>query len=450
MGRSLAGRLLLASALLLPVFLGLAGYGLESAFRRALRAGEYEQLKAQSYLILGAAELEGRRIVVSSTLSEPRYAQLGSGLYAWLRGAGTQGALGAESWRSASALLLEIPPPERHLGMGESDFGPAELGAEVLFRYRVGLAWEGEDGEEVPFVLEIWHSREPYLAQLAGYRGSLLVSGGLLAGILLALQFFILRWGLGPLRGLANDLARVERGEVERLAGEYPREVRGVTENLNHLLASEQGRRERYRNTLSNLAHSLKTPLSVLRGALESPSPEADLRELAAGELERMEEIVAHQLSRAQRRGERPLAGSAAIAPVVERLCAALAKVYRERAPRFEVRVAAGLEFRGDEGDLMEMLGNLLDNCCKYGGQHIAVVAGRDGAGLRIDVSDDGPGIAEDERMRILERGARADRSAAGQGIGLSVVQEIATSYGGNLEIGSSARGGASFLLRFA
>ena len=163
-----------------------------------------------------------------------------------------------------------------------------------------------------------------------------------------------------------------------------------------------------------------------------------------------MEEIVAHQLSRAQRRGERPLAGSAAIAPVVERLCAALAKVYRERAPRFEVRVAAGLEFRGDEGDLMEMLGNLLDNCCKYGGQHIAVVAGRDGAGLRIDVSDDGPGIAEDERMRILERGARADRSAAGQGIGLSVVQEIATSYGGNLEIGSSARGGASFLLRFA
>jgi two-component system sensor histidine kinase PhoQ len=442
--QSLSARLLAASAVLLPVFLGLTGVGLERAFRGAIEAAEVEQLKVQSYLILGAAELEGDRIVLPPVLSEPRYDQLGSGLYARI-----EDEEGTEVWRSRSAELLAFSRQQPHLKAGVREFGEVQAEDTWLFYYRYGLVWELEGGREVPFELLIWHHQAPYRAQIASYRASLSRSLVLVGVLLVGVQLAIWRWGLRPLRTLAADLERVQHGEVERLTGDYPREVQGVAENLNHLLASEHGRRERYRNTLSNLAHSLKTPLAVLRGALDTgASPEA-LRRHCEEELERMGEIVAHQLSRAQRRGERPLGASVAIAPVVQRLTEALAKVYREKSPRFRVEITDGLQFRGDDGDLMEMLGNLLDNCCKYGGTNIAIEARRAGEGVEIAVSDDGSGIAESERARILERGARADRSAPGHGIGLSVVHEIATSYGGTLGIESLEGSGVAFVLRF-
>lgn len=444
-GRSLGTRLLAASAALLPLFLGLAGYGLEVAFRDALQGGELEKGRVQSYLLLGAAELEGDRIVVPEALPEPRYGQLGSGLYAEIRASD-----GTLAWQSRSAALLEMPRHAPALRLGQTGFGETKAGDVALFYYRYGLAWESPDGSEVPFELLVWHDQAPYRAQLARYRGSLLRGLGLVALLLVALQLVILRWGLRPLRDLARDLEAVREGDDEHLAGPYPAEIAPVTENLNQLLASERGRRERYRDTLSNLAHSLKTPLAVLRGALETDTPPQTLRRHFEEELDRMEEIVAHQLSRAQRRGARTLGASVAIAPVVERLTGALAKVYREREPRFTVEVEPGLTFPGDDGDLMEMLGNLLDNCCKHGGRNIFVRATREDGGLLLRIGDDGPGIAPETAATLLERGARVDRATPGQGIGLSIAHEIATSYGGTLEIATSESGGALFSLRFA
>ncbi len=443
--RSLGARLLLASALLLPAFLGLSAYGLDRAFGRAIRAAELEQLRLQSYLLLGAAELEQDGLVLPELLSEPRYAQPDSGLYARF-----DDLRGRTLWRSSSAQLLTLPEPPAQLSSGESEFGEVEIGDVRLFSYRYGLLWEAADGRELAFQLTVWHDQAPYRAQLMSYRGSLLRWLGLVALLLCLLQLVILRWGLRPLRFLALDLEAVEAGDVERLGGDYPREVQGVTDNLNHLLASEQGRRERYRNTLADLAHSLKTPLAVLRAAVDADAKPDVLRHHCNEQLERMEEIVAHQLSRAASRGGRPPGSTAAVAEVAERLVAALSKVYCDKGVAFELDVPAELTFRGDEGDLMEMLGNLLDNACKYGGGEVHFSARNESDALLITVADNGPGIPLERRDRILKRGTRADRSEPGQGIGLAVVLEMATGYGGELRITRSPTGGAQFELRFS
>jgi len=440
---SLGGRLLLASALLLPLFLGLAGYGLESSFRRALRAAELEQLKLQSYLLLGAAELDQGRLVLPEPLSEPRYGHQGSGLYARF-----DDRQGRSVWQSPSAELLRLPPTRDALASGESEFAEARAGKVQLFVYRYGLVWEDGNGNEHPFQLSVWHHQATYRAELASYRRSLFVWLGCAALLLLALQLIILRWGLRPLRLLASDLERVEAGEMARLGGDYPSEVAGVTDNLDHLLASEQGRRERYRHTLADLAHSLKTPLAVLRAALDTNAEPEALRELCDEQLDRMEKIVGHQLSRAARRGARPLGAAVVLKGVAQRLVAALEKVYRDKGLRFELDLPEELIFRGDESDLMEMLGNLLDNACKYGRGEVRLSARDDGAALTIEVADDGPGISPAQRSRILRRGVRADHRAPGQGIGLAVVLEIAASYGGELRLAASPGGGSLFELQ--
>jgi two-component system sensor histidine kinase PhoQ len=440
--RSLSARLLVGSAVLLPLFLGLAGYGLEGAFRDALREAEFEKGKVQSYLLLGAAELEDERIALPEALPEPRYGQLGSGLYAQVRGRD-----GAAWWQSRSADLLDLPLLAPALVVGETAFGEARAGDTPLFFYRHGLAWEASDQREVPFELVVWHDQATYWAELGSYRRSLARSLALVALLLVVLQLAVLRWGLRPLRHLASDLERVRKGEATRLTGQYSAEIDAVTENLNQLLASERSRRERYRDTLSNLAHSLKTPLAVLQGALETNASPQVLRSHLEQELGRMKEIVAHQLGRAQRRGAPTLGVAVAIAPVVERLTVALSKVYREKEPHFAVEIDRDLTFQGDEGDLMELLGNLLDNCCKHGGRYVRVSAERAASGLTLRIGDDGPGIAPEARAATLERGARIDQATPGQGIGLAVAREIAENYGGSLSIETSEVGGALFVV---
>jgi len=439
---SLSGRLLLASSILLPLFLGITAYGLERSFREAIRAAELEQLKLQSYLLLAAAELEQDRLALPERLSEPRYGELDSGLYARF-----SDAQGQTVWRSPSARLLTLPPSGSQLSSGASEFGESRIGESSLFHYRYALVWEARDGGELPFELTLWHDQAAYHAQLASYRGSLLRWLGLAALLLVGLQLLIMRWGLRPLSALADDLEGVEEGALTRLDGDYPVEVRGVTDNLNHLLASEQGRRERYRNTLADLAHSLKTPLAVMRGALDTGAEPETLRRLCDEQLGRMEQIVSHQLSRAASSGARLPGAAVSVATVTERLVNALRKVYRDKGVVFALDVPAELAFRGDESDLMEMLGNLLDNACKYGEGEVRIGAREESDALWIRVADDGPGIPPEKRSHILQRGARADLRAPGQGIGLAVTREIAAGYGGELRISSRA-GGGEFELR--
>jgi len=261
----------------------------------------------------------------------------------------------------------------------------------------------------------------------------------------------ILRWLSQPMRRLVREIKQVEAGGRERLSENWPQELSAVTGNVNALLESERTRIKRYRDTLGNLAHSLKTPLAVMRQSLHGVAPAA--RSALDGEIERMSGIIEHQMKRVAASGG-ALLGQAPVnvAPLVAELRVALMKVYNKDL-LFENSVEAAAQFIGDRADLMELLGNLLDNACKWARSHVRIEATVDTQAssrnaLRLVIDDDGPGIAEADRARVLVRGGRADEATPGHGIGLAMVHDTVALYGGTMQIDASPLGGARFDLK--
>ena len=252
-------------------------------------------------------------------------------------------------------------------------------------------------------------------------------------------------WGLAPLAQVARDLHAIEEGRQDALQGEYPAEIAGVTRNLKLLLASERAQRERYRTTLADLAHSLKTPLAILRNEASTLGVAAPSTATIDEQVERMDQIVGYQLERAVSKAEGPVRTAFDAAIVAAELVAALKKVYPET--RIDLVSPDAAPAYGDERDYMEVLGNLLDNACKYGAGRACLAIESSGSSIRFVVGNDGAPIPEARRGHILERGARLDTAESGQGIGLAVVREIVDRYDGKLEIGVSHLGGAEVLV---
>jgi two-component system sensor histidine kinase PhoQ len=268
-----------------------------------------------------------------------------------------------------------------------------------------------------------------------------------MALLLLVAQWQILRWGLSPLRRVADELTRLEQGQQESIAGDYPTELRRLTDNLNTLLTHERAQQKRYRDALADLAHSLKTPLALVRSALSKARPEAELARALTEQVERMDRIVSYHLQRAATSGRTGLATPQPVRPAVERMLKALAKVRAEKQIETEMAIDADVRFRGDEGDLLELLGNVLDNACKWCRSKVRVSAAVSEGRLSLTVEDDGPGIPDADVERVLQRGMRADQSVPGYGIGLAVTRDIVEAYGGRILIERSALGGAAVTL---
>jgi two-component system sensor histidine kinase PhoQ len=285
---------------------------------------------------------------------------------------------------------------------------------------------------------------------MAGWFGALVLA-------LLATMAWMMRRALSPVRRLEQEIAAVEAGTAQRLGTDYPRELASVAQGLNALLESERNRIARYRDTLGNLAHSLKTPLAVIRAQLGSPTAGEGGGETGglAREVDRISQIVAHQLRRAAAGGGVTLGqASVPILPLVTELRATLLKVHAAKDLRIDLDVPPELGFLGDSGDILELLGNLLDNACKWCRSRASVSARLAAASepahrLVIVVEDDGAGIAAADRARVIERGVRADERVPGHGLGLAMVRDTAALYGGELTIGSSETlGGARAELR--
>jgi two-component system sensor histidine kinase PhoQ len=260
----------------------------------------------------------------------------------------------------------------------------------------------------------------------------------------------LLHWVLGPVRRMEREIHEVEEGRCEALGGGYPRELSGVATNLNALLSGERKRVARYRDTLGNLAHSLKTPLAVMRTTLTGAAQDGAV----AAEIDRMNGIIEHQLKRAAASGG-ALLGQAPVevAQLAGELRGALLKVYAHKDLALEIAIAPAAQFIGDRGDLMELLGNLLDNACKWCRSRVRLSASADeNAGARerlsLVIEDDGPGISAADRARVLQRGMRADQSVPGHGLGLAMVRDTVDLYGGQLAVDASPLGGARFTLR--
>ena len=433
---SLLRRLLLAALILLPIALTLTAWYLERAHRGALDAAIAERLQLQVLSLLAQADV-GNDVDLRFLPRESRLREPASGLYAMI-----SDTLGEPLWVSPSTALLpgglaRLQGRLPALTAGEY-FDDEHDG---LIRHAYQVVWEFDNQTELPLRILVAESAAPRAADIRAFRESLMLGLGVTVLLLIAAQTAVVRWGLAPLRRLAERIRQIEAGERGDLDGPWPREVHSVVESLDALLRGEQQRRERMRHTLSDLAHSLKTPMAVLRSADTSA---ADYHALRQEQLERMEEVMNWQLQRAVGAGHR-LMQRLEVGPVLERLRSTLLKVYAARDLDLTVAVEDGTLFRGDERDLMELLGNLLDNACKYGHSTVAAKArgGRDGEALEITIDDDGDGISPELRDSLLQRGVRADQQREGQGIGLSVVQEIVRAQGGKLELTDSPLGGA-------
>ncbi len=444
--RSLQGRLLIASALILPIVLLIAGLALSKAYNYSLENAVKDRLQLQVYLLLGAVELREDHILFPERLQEPRYEQINSGLYAAIHD-----QKGNLLWRSLSSILLDDPQLSEVINLGGITTGEPlfeHIPDANIFRFQLRILWETK-GKEHSFLFTVMESDELVSRDINAYEQQLIVWLGIIFLVALLAQTLILSWGLTPLRRLARDLKAIESGNAEKLSGTYPDEVEPVTENLNELIESERKQRERYRNTLGDLAHSLKTPLAVMRGAELEEHELYSYQSLVSEQVERMNQIVQYQLSRAVKSQSKPLGKSVAVTPIIERMLNALSKVYRNKGVATEVNLAPELLFYGDERDLMEVLGNVMENAFKYGHSQVKVNGTHKNGELNLSICDDGPGVTPDMRKVILQRGARLDTSIQGQGIGLSVATDIISSYQGEIEVTDSPLGGTCFIIKF-
>jgi len=420
---SLQGRLLIASAVILPIVLLIAGIALSKAYNYSLENAVKDRLQLQVYLLLGAVELKEDHIIFPERLQEPRYEQVNSGLYAAIHDQN-----GKLLWRSLSSILLDDPKLSEVISLAGITTGEPLFEHKPdagVFSFQLRIIWETE-GKEHSFLFTVMESDELVTRDITAYEQQLIGWLGIIFLVALLAQTLILSWGLTPLRRLARDLKAIESGKADKLSGHYPDEVQPVTENLNELIESERKQRERYRNTLGDLAQTL-----------------------VAEQVERMDQIVQYQLTRAVKSHQKPLGKSVQVTPIIERMLTALGKVYRHKAVRTDVQLADDLLFHGDERDLMEVLGNIMENAFKYGHSRVCVSGTHLNDELKLSICDDGPGVTPDMRQVILQRGERLDTSIQGQGIGLSVATDIISSYQGEIEVQNSPLGGACFIIRF-
>jgi two-component system sensor histidine kinase PhoQ len=440
---SLSTRLLISVSLLLLFFFSVTIVVLDIAFRKAGEQAQQDILDGQLMSLLAAAEpnIHGE-LQMPPDLPEPRFSSVDSGLYGELRDDS-----GEPVWKSQSALGLDLPYGERPAS-GEHRFSRLVLDdGTPLMALSLSVEWELASGDLKPYTFSVAESLDSFNAQLARFRGQLFGWFAAVAIIMLFSISLVMRGLLRPLRQIEKEISEIEAGKRGTLSDVFPAELHGVARNLNLLIDSERARSERYRHTLDNLAHSLKTPLAAIQSVVsEQPGNDGNAR--IGEQIQRMNDIVRYQL----RKPATYISDTLGIAPVavdgdLRRLVDGLRKVYRDKEPDIRLDIDPEVRFRGDMGDFMEVAGNLLDNACKWCRKEVQLRIRCAGDGepvgsLTMTVSDDGPGIPEVAASQLMRRGVRLDESAPGHGIGLAVVKDIVASYNGKVTIGRSALGG--------
>jgi two-component system sensor histidine kinase PhoQ len=429
---SIRGRLILGATLVLVAFVAGAGWAVQRAHADSVRAARFAQLRGTVYLLLAGAEVDaGGRLVMPGAFPEPRLSLPGSGLYANIVSLDRH-----EEWQSASAVG-QGPPFQRSVAVGQWRHETVTAGDRAYLAVGYGVTWSG-GAQAVPLVLSVLEDKAAFDREVSIFERTLWTWLGGAAALLLLAQTVLLEWGLSPLRRVAREIRRIEQGDQAEVAESYPTEIATLTGNLNTLIRQERVRQTRYKEALSFLAHSLKTPLAVLRTALNEP---ARLAAAVTEQVARMDDIVQHQLGRAAASGATRFVPHLALAPVLNRIRDSLQKVHAEKGLDFALDCPPALQWRIDEGDAFEMLGNVMDNAAKWARHRVAVKVWREADRLHIRVDDDGPGFSDTQS--ILQLHVRGDEQVPGHGVGLAVVKDLVASHDGQLILSRSDLGGA-------
>ncbi len=444
---SLALRLFLSATAWTVVILAATGVLLSSIYRDAAersfdrRLGVYLQTLVAE---VAAPEQTGDR--GAPTLGEPRFELPLSG---WYWQIATFDAATPDVRSSRSLWDSRLPKLDADAGSSGLDgirrgyvVGPEDQRLRMLER-TVDL---GEDGR---YLIEVAGDSQEIDDELGSFDRALILTFGMLGVVLQLITMFQVRFGLAPLKRISEALAAIRAGTAERLEGQFPVEIAPLARETNALIDANRDIVERARTHVGNLAHALKTPLSVLINEAGA-RPDDPLAAKVAEQAEIMRDQIARHLERARLAARLKVVDSITnVAPVVTALTRTMEKIHQQRGIVIDLDTATDVRFRGERQDLEEMVGNLVDNACKWAQLRVSieVVDERAGSGagepqVRIIVDDDGPGLTPAQRDQVARRGNRLDQSKPGSGLGLSIVTELSALYGGSLQLGTAPIGG--------
>lgn len=440
---SFSNRLLLTVSLILVAFLGVSAFSLNNAFQISADKAQYQRLQNYVYSILSAAEFSNSGLVtMPEKLAEPKFSIPQSGLYAQISSG--QNII----WQSASALGRLLALPEQAEGSSNEYISELEINNEGKFiNLAYAIVWENDFGQQFSYTINVAEALSIIEQEKVGFQRNLWYWLGGTGLMLLIAQAFVLRWSLRPLHDVSNDLNAIKSGDKKRLSKDYPSDLSQLTQNINILLDHEQSRRQRYKNSLANLAHSLKTPLAVLRGEFDSNTSISELRATAHGQLNRISDLVDYQLQRASTEGQSSLQAPVSLEGVISKILQSLNKVYLAKNIRPKLEITPDIFVHADEGDMYELFGNLLDNAYKYCSNQVHILVRWQAQYLEIIIDDNGRGIAQQQRDAIIKRGKRIDTQMEGQGLGLAIANDIVNAYQGKLSLEESPLGGARFII---
>ena len=422
----------------MAVFIGLTTLAIQHTVNQRAEQARFERMQGQVYGLLGVTGISDNGEIDISNIDLPNalLRQPMSGTYAEIRDTQIE-----QIWRSPS-LTTELP------SSSEGEIGQWKFTTEQdsqmgkLFLLRFAVEWLLPDGNIKVLQFVVADSRNEFDQQSNAFNHKLWLAMAGMGALLLTSIALVLAWGLSPLRRISRQLNEIENGRREQLPADVPLELNPVASRMNALIASERGRRQKYRNTLDDLAHSLKTPLSVLRN-INSGEANNELQRQA----DRMQQIVDYHIKRADAGTQRLMTPAIALNTPVQRITRSLEKVFHQQGVRFINNINDGHTVRVEEGDLMEILGNLLENACKYGADEISIDCAVQQTTTVITIKDNGPGFPEQQLDRLTKRGVRADTHQEGQGLGLAICRELIEGYGGELSLQNRVGGGAEIVI---
>ncbi|WP_299472093.1 ATP-binding protein [uncultured Roseibium sp.] len=444
--RSLATRLVFVAALWSTIALALAGVFLVSLYQSASERAFDAQLKIHIKALISEmietgsnadSDVANQAVKAPAYRGDPRFSLPLSGWYWTVRRASSPSILYASE--SLVGDPLNTPPIADRESSASFITGPTGDEVRVL-QQRISI------GDEA-YVIAVGAATAGFWADIAEFSRMVTLTLCIVGlGLILAI-FLQVRFGLKPLTRLRASLSAVRLGEAERIDEALPGEIAPLAVELNALIVSNKEIVERARTHVGNLAHGLKTPLSVISN--EARASEGPLAEKVAEQSAIMSTQIQHHLERARMAAQRRVIGvSCETEPVLARLIRAMGKIYQDKGIKVAFDQAGDLRFRGESQDLEEMSGNLIDNACKWAASRVdvGVVRKSDQATNRemfaLTVEDDGPGLSPEQRAEAVKRGRRLDETVPGTGLGLSIVADLAALYGGTLQLDSSALGG--------
>jgi signal transduction histidine kinase len=439
---SIATRLFLSTAAACVVILTVAGLLLTALYRQTAEAALDEQLGV--YLRALVADIASPRDEPSEPgqLAEPQFELPLSGWYWQIARIDVSPADIRASRSLFASRLPRLPESDAEPGVEGRRRGNIAGPDHKPLRMLERLINAGDQGH---FLVQVAATTQLVDAQVAQFEFDIGITFFLLALLLVAAMAVQVRYGLRPLRQLRRDVVAVRRGQADGVAGEFPQEIAPLAEELNLLIGANREIVERARIQVGNLAHALKTPLSVIVN--EADADDSPLARKVSEQAAVMGDQVKFYLDRARAATRAGAIGASADpSAALASMARAFAKIYP--AVDLALDCPEGLRFRGEKQDFDDMAGNLIDNACKWAKREVRVVVSPPppGAGdrifLRLTIDDDGPGLAPAQREDALRRGRRLDESKPGSGLGLSIASDLAGAYGGRLELGDSPLGG--------